>query len=322
MAKWLLDRLFDAGSQPTPRFALQGTVNWMRALAEVVNSGTCNDSNLEHLYCNVQRRKVNIQADNLVFENIHMSFNNLASLKALRNSNIPKYDICSNAIVSWYYTVYFACSGMIAAASGLKQQTHAATAKVWQADVVEKQLIPSPFNFYVDNLTKSSLETRISFYRGENRYSLTDRAGGLEVAHGGILSYLKGTCEYKKWQIEERIKSSKEFKQLEVTNFRTKAARELRDEKLKKEHVNFLGEAFRYRGKAHYRDSIFLSYGDNNLELIEQLLVDLCIVAEAFLHTASYYCSARVEKGSWANLVTDIENNTRLSLDVKVLKSN
>jgi hypothetical protein len=43
MSKWLLDRLFEAGDQAEPRFAFQGTVNWMRALAEVVNGGACAD---------------------------------------------------------------------------------------------------------------------------------------------------------------------------------------------------------------------------------------------------------------------------------------
>ncbi|EPP2604863.1 hypothetical protein ACUNNT_004890, partial [Escherichia coli] len=68
MSKWLLDRLFEAGDQAEPRFAFQGTVNWMRALAEVVNGGACADDKLNDLYARVQRRPVNREADTLVFE--------------------------------------------------------------------------------------------------------------------------------------------------------------------------------------------------------------------------------------------------------------
>ncbi|WP_367108987.1 hypothetical protein [uncultured Psychrobacter sp.] len=71
MSNWLLNRLFEAGDQPEPRFAFQGTVNWMRALAEVVNSGVCDKENLKLLYKEVQRRNMNPEADNWVFENMH-----------------------------------------------------------------------------------------------------------------------------------------------------------------------------------------------------------------------------------------------------------
>lgn len=106
MSNWLLDRLFETGDQPKPRFAFQGTVNWMRALAEVVDSGVCDKVNLKNLYQKVQRRNVNPEADNWVFENMHMAYNNLAALNTMGTEAIDKYDICSSAIVSWYYAVY------------------------------------------------------------------------------------------------------------------------------------------------------------------------------------------------------------------------
>jgi hypothetical protein len=84
--------------------------------------------------------------------------------------------------------------------------------------------------------------------------------------------------------------------------------------------VNFLIQAFRYRGKANYRDSIFLSYGDNNQGTIDKFTQDLHDVAFVFLRAASKYCSIRVEKGTWAEFVADIEQNSRLSLKPDVFK--
>ncbi|MBF0659747.1 hypothetical protein IPZ60_13435 [Psychrobacter sp. NG25] len=319
MSNWLLDRLFDAGNQAEPRFAFQGTVNWMRALSTIINNGACDSDELKSIYQKVQRRSVNREADTLVFENMHMAYHNLASLKAMNNDALDKYDICRSAIVSWYYSIYFAASAMVAASSGSTQETHALTSKVWQADIVEKKLIPYPFSLYLSSLVTSKAEEEIAVYRGDNNYNLNDYANDTEMAHGAIVSYLKGTHGYKKWEAEEKIKSSKEFKALNVENFRKKVTQELRDRTLDKGQVNFLIQAFRYRGKANYRDSIFLSYGDNNQNTIENFINDLNIVSAGFIRAASHYCSVRVEKGTWELFIDDIKNNTRLSLDVEAI---
>ncbi|MEH2749546.1 hypothetical protein QE238_31000, partial [Klebsiella pneumoniae] len=119
---------------------------------------------------------------------------------------------------------------------------------------------------------------------------------------------------------EERVRTSRDFKALGVDNFRTKAAREVRDHALEKGQVNFLIQAFRYRGKANYRDSIFLSYGDNNEAIIEEFIQDLYDVAIGFIRATSHYCSRRVERGTWAEFVEDISDNSRLSIDSVVLE--
>ena len=320
MSKWLLDRLFEAGDQVEPRFAFMGTVNWMRALAEVVNSGSCENDKLDKIYARVNRRAVNSEADTLVFENIHMAFHQLSSLNTMNNDIEDKYDICRSAIISWYYTVYFSASAMIAASSGTLQETHSATAKVWQADIAEKKLIPYPFNLFLTSLVTKTAEAEIKEHRGDNTFDNNDYAHDLDVAHGSIVSYLKGTHGYKKWESEERIKTSREFKALDVADFRKKVARELRDKVLDKGQVNFLIQAFRYRGKANYRDSIFLSYGDHNDEKMVQFIQDLHDVAVGFIKATSKYCSKRVERGTWELFVQDIEENSRLSMGVDTIK--
>lgn len=320
MSNWLLNRLFAAGDQAEPRFAFQGTVNWMRALAEAVKADTYNEENLSVFYRSVSRRPVNSDADTIVFENMFMAYHNLASLTAMNNQIEQKYDICRSAIIAWYYAVYFSASAMVAASSGSSQETHTATAKVWQSDIAEKNLIPYPFNLFLTSLVTAKAEAETSAYRGHNTFDLNHYAQDADTAHGAIVSYLKGTHGYKKWESEERIKSSREFKQLGVNDFRTKAARGLRDGILDKGQVNFLIQAFRYRGKANYRDSIFLSYGANNNEAINQFIMDLMNVSIAFIRAASKYSSARVERGTWEIFFSDIQENTRLSFDLEVLK--
>lgn len=164
------------------------------------------------------------------------------------------------------------------------------------------------------------VDNEIKAYRKSNIYDLNNYPENSEQAHGAIVSYLNGTAKYKKWEAEERVRSSREFKELGVQDFRKKVAREIRDKSLDKGQVNFLVQAFRYRGKANYRDSIFLSYGDDNEDKIEQFTADLQDVTSSFVRTASFYSSKRVEKGTWSEFVTDIETNSRLSIDIDVLK--
>lgn len=321
MSQWLLDRLLEANDQANPRFAFQGTVNWMRALAESVNSGSTDDEKLTAIYSVVPRRPVNKVADTSVFENIFMAHHNLASLYSLNNDIESPYDTCRSAIVAWYYAAYFSASAMVAAASGQTQETHAATAKVWQADIVEKDLIPYPFDMYLSSLVSKTVEDEIKEYRKDNIYDLKDRAEDIEVAHGALVSYLKGTHKYRKSKVEEQIKTYSKFKELGVDDFRKKVARELRDKFLDRWQVNYLVQAIRFRGKANYRDSIFLSYGADQEEIIIQFIEDLLNVSRGFIRSAAFYSSKRVERGSWSEFISDIEENTRLSIctnDIKI----
>lgn len=87
-----------------------------------------------------------------------------------------------------------------------------------------------------------------------------------------------------------------------------------------KGQVNFLIQAFRYRGKANYRDSIFLSYGNESKEIITQFNQDLLDVSYAFVRSASFYSSKRVERDTWSTFVSDIEENTRLSIGTDAIQ--
>ena len=319
MAQWLLNRLFNAKDQPKPRFAFQGTVNWMRALSVLVENGAFENKEIEAHYKSVTRRKINLEADTSVFENMMMAFHNHASLVRLNEDTTHPYDICRLAIISWYYSTYFTCSAMIAAASGSNQETHAHTAKVWQSDIVDHGLVMSPFSLSLSSLVEKVIEEEILAYRADNEYVLNTYSNNEEEAWGAVVSYLKGTWDYEKSRVEERIRDSREFKALKVDSFRTNVARTLRDEQLAKHGVNYLVQAFRYRGKANYRDSIFLSYGNDNSEKIGVFVEDLKKVSYAFQRMAAHYLSRRVEKGTWEEFIADLEENSQLSIDAKYL---
>jgi len=316
---WLLNRLFDHQHQPTPRFAFQGTVNWMRALAILIeyNDDFESDS-LSDFYSSVPRRPKNPEADTLAFDCLLMALHNVSSLQEFKKYD-NKYAIVRSAIVAWYYSLYYSSKAMLAAIDGSDSQTHAKAGRILQSEVVDKNLFLSPFSLSITNITTKNVTDIISNLRGQNNFDLNTTPSTKDEAYGAAISYLKGTAEYEKWRTEEKVRNSKAFKLLNVNNFRKKVARELRDSALAKGHVNILVQAFRYRGKANYRDSIYLSYGNDHEDTINQFIQDLETVSKAYVYMISHYIPRRTEHGIWSQFTEDLQSKSRFELpfDIK-----
>lgn len=318
MQKWLLNRLFDL-EQPAPHFAFYGTVNWMRALALMVGDNNFESIGLRDFYSGVERRRVNLAADTLVFENIFLAFNHLAGLLAISNVE-DGYDVCRPAISAWYHGIHSAAAAMVAAASGRPIDRFVGLSAAWQDDLVAEDLVKPPFSPSISTLVKAVSESEIDIYRKSNTHDLSRTPSNALEAWGGVVSYLHGTTKFERERIEEYVRTTPEFVSFEVDDFRTRRARELRDHHLSTRRINFIDEASRYVGKASYRDSIFLSYGDSHQGEIDQFLIDLGDVASAFLRMACAYCARRTQEGTWNDFVDDVEMNSRLSLGVDVLR--
>lgn len=212
---WLLNRLFDHQKQPTPRFAFQGTVNWMRALSILVDEGAFSHDSLRGFYNQLQRRQLNQEADTLAFECLLMAVHNASAIQAARALDEP-YSFVRSAIVAWYYAIYYASKSMIAAATGGDPQTHSKTGKIWQTDIATKNLAVTPFDFNFADLTPANIEQVIAALRGRNPHGLNTTPTNREQAFGAATSYLRGTAEYEKWRLEEEVKDSAEFKRRDL----------------------------------------------------------------------------------------------------------
>lgn len=290
----------------------------MASLAMICKSEGFSREELKDFYSKVSRRNVNHEADTWVFENILMALHNVSALDQMSDEISNKLPIVRSAIVAWYYAIYYASSAMIAATSGSKQETHAATAKVWQRDIVDNNLVITPFSLSVNTLIDKQVKEAINSLRDGNTFQLVNTPENPDEAWGAICGYVSGTASYEKWKVEERLKTSKEFKLLGVSDFRKKVARELRDSKLESGFVNFLVQAFRYRGKANYRDSIYLSYGEDREDTINDFVKNLRDVSTSYLAMACYYSSRRVEKGVWRHFSEDLKENLTFQVDSQI----
>ncbi len=315
---WLLNKLFIHADQPKPRFAFQGTVNWMRALSILVN-GQFSHHQILQFYQHVHRRRANEQADALAYECLTMSMHNVSAINSMKEIGDP-YPIVRSAIVAWYYGTYYAAKAMLAACSGSDPQTHASAGKLWQSEIVNAGLVKGPFDLSITGIAPTNVSQVISALRAGNTHNLNTEPTDEETALGAVYSYLKGTAEYEQWRLEEIVKNSREYKQGGFDSFRTNAAKALRDAKLNPASVNYLVQAFRYRGKANYRDAIYLSYGQDETEKLEQFVSDLAAVAGAFSLMAAHYAARRVVRSEWADFAADLEQHAQFELPFNLAK--
>jgi hypothetical protein len=309
MKQWLLRRLEVESPDITPDFSLRNSVRWPIALGLVCGDEQFAAESLRDFYRDTPRRGADTVADNLVFEASLMSAHHLAAVTHMRQHSDGHYDYVRAAIVSWYYGIYSAASAMVAAADGSSQSTHNGTANAWGRQIVDNGLALEPFGCALSTLVKKDYEAELELFRGGNKYTLNDPPVDRSSALGGCISYLKGTAQRAREIREERIKSTSGFKKLNLPNFRTKKAREFRDAILAGKPTNFLHQAIRYRGKANYRDAIFLSYGQNYKEWIANLLAGLRDTLACFLAMSSHFAERRVARGAWEEFHGDVKRN-------------
>ena len=300
------------GDIPDAVFALPSTLHWMRAEAILVRELDVNFGTARHTYRTVQRRAMTDREANSVFEQLLFSLNQIAALRAL-NAAPNKADVARVGIVTWYYGHYGAASAMIAAADGSFPETHATTAMQWDRQIVAANLSMPPFSDWIADLG-ADLDVSLAAVRARGRHSLTLTPATPAQAWGCHAEYLSGTAKWERDNLEQRVRGSREFRELGVENFRTKAARELRDRAFAGRSISFLHQASRYRGKANYRDAIYLAYGRAVTQQADGFIDDLLSVLTGFSAMAAAYCSIRMGRALWEPFIDDLETGRAISI--------
>jgi hypothetical protein len=306
----------EPGGLPEPQFALPSAVNWMRALAILVQDRGLTFGSASTFYCAVQKRVATVQQENTVFEQLLFAVHQLSALEALRSST-SKADVARVGIVAWYYGIYSAASAMVAAQDGSIQDDHTGTATTWHRQFAATNKVMEPFSYRLSTLVKKDLDVEVAALRTGNRFLLTENATDATQAFGACCSYLSGSADWWRWKAEENLKSSREFKALGVANFRSKNAKTMRDQRLAGKSTCFLHQAIRYRGKANYREALFLGYGKATETLLDGYTDDLAIVLKGFVAMAGAFVSKRIGQKLWNEFLDDLESNRSFALSPK-----
>jgi len=305
--------LTEPGGVPDPQFALPSTVNWVRALALLVDDKGLDFATALRAYGPVQRRSFTPQEENSILEQLFFALHQLSALEAFRA--VPRRaDVARMGIVTWYYGIYNAASAMVAAQDGSIQDDHASTANSWDRHFAERGLALAPFGLRVSTLVEKQNKAEIALLRVGNRYDLRTVATAPDDAVGACCAYLSGTSNWYRWRTTEDLRQAKEYKALGVSDFRTKAAQQLRDQRLARKSVSFLHQAIRYRGKANYREALFLGYGTSTETLLAGYVDDLAAVLSGFVSMAGAFASKRLGKTLWNEFIDDVEARRAFSV--------
>lgn len=210
------------GDIPDARFALPSTIHWMRGLAILAEASDAGFLSARAFHASVPRRVMADREINTVCEQMLFALHQLAALAALELAP-NKADVARIGIVTWYYGIYGAASAMIAAGDGSFPDTHAATAQQWDRQFAANGLVVAPFADRLSNLTDVEVKKQLAGPRGRGKHSLTIKPASNEQAWGCIAEYLAGTADWEQWNIRERVRASREFRDLGADSFRTAA---------------------------------------------------------------------------------------------------
>jgi hypothetical protein len=274
----------------------------MHSLAIGVQNPPIDKSMARSAYSSVQRGTLSDPAINTVFEQLLMSLHHVSALHEMRGKEL---NLTRVAIMAWYYGVYCAASAMIAAQDGTQQQDHAGTANAWDRQIVANGFALAPFSYRLTTLENPAAQQELAMLRGSNTFDVNSRPSNPTEAYGACISYLSGTRDYREWQVCEALKE-KELPRLGLTNFRTRQARDLRDDRLRGKTLGFLHQAFRYRGKANYRDALFLTYGGGVGASLTGFIADAEVVLKAFVVMAGAFCARRIGSTLWQRFLSDL----------------
>lgn len=312
--------LSDPDEVPNPRFALPSTVNWMHALALLVRERGVSFGTASALYGRVEKRTFTPQGENTIFEQLLFAVHQLSALEALRT--LPcKADVARVGIVAWYYGIYAAASAMVAAQDGSFQDDHTGTANAWDRQFAATGKSMEPFALRLSSLVEAEYKAELRGLCRVGSFPLTSKPSNSDEALGACCAYLSGSAGWWKWKSEESLKGSREFKALGVTDFRTKAARELRDTRLRGKSICFLHQAFRYRGKANYREALFLGHGHYVETLLVDYIDDLADVLHAFVAMAGAFVAKRLGAALWEAFLADLETHRAFQLSPRAVWS-
>jgi hypothetical protein len=299
---------------PDPRFALPSTVHWMRAYSVLIKDEALDFQKAETFYSKVQKANLTIQQENSVFEHLLLAVHQLAALRAMAESK-AQADIARAASVAWYYGIYAAVTAMVAAQDGSVQDNHTKTANVWDRQFVAQSKVPHPFDLRVSTLVEKEAEIEIDAIRRGPKANLVHQPITVDEAHQAICGYLSGTRGWWAWRLQEEIKLGKEFRQLGLVNFRTKQAREIRDARLSKQCISFAHQAIRFRGKANYREAMYLAHGRTVEAVVSDFTGDMADVLEAFTALSGAYCLKRLGASLFNGFLADLDRNRSFTID-------
>jgi hypothetical protein len=208
------------------------------------------------------------------------------------------------AVVTWYYAIYGSARSMFASAGQPVTDNHAAAMRTYVS--VLRERMPHPFDMIARHTKAEEYDLLLPCYPSTSKYDIKLAfAPSSHVARGMLLQYLSGTADWYLDRTKERLKRSHK-----IANFHKKEAKALRD-KAVEQSIGFLHSAFRIRGKANYRDAMFLTYGARELNASPEFVSSLATTARFATLAALALAERQIGSEAIQSFVRDLGSNIR-----------
>jgi hypothetical protein len=259
MPQWLLDQVLQVDSDRAPLFALRSTVNFIKALTFEIKA-EYGENPLEQFNTSRTASASNFLRRNrtvpyaVIFEPLFYSLTYAMSLVALSAQAQNRPVTFHSSVVIWYYSYYNAFRAILGATNQMVGDNHRAVINA--VTTLRTQLI-HPFNIVANRTNGEIYEVSLPKYPRTVVKNLVEPFEATQdAARGMLLQYMKGTADWETKRVKDKMLQEGRY-----PNFRTQAARAARDRRLPNQ-VSMMNCIFRYRGKANYRDAVFFTYGN------------------------------------------------------------
>ncbi|EKN3980809.1 hypothetical protein RSJ44_003000 [Yersinia enterocolitica] len=309
MDNWLYTEVIKEDDLRAPIFAWQSTINWMRALRfEIINEhGYSTQEQFESCVSHFKAKypkKLSPLNNSFIFESLYKSLTGSLALQTSAKNSTEESWMLPGAIVTWYYSVYFSFLSMFGSTGQSVDDNHASVYRAFASNLCDQ--MPHPFNMKATHLNNEKYNPLLPGYSSAQGFSLSKTFPENDsAAKGMILEYLSGNAKYYTWLTKERILKKSDYK-----DFRTKIAKEDRNKQLPKT-IAFMHCAFRYRGKANYRDGIYLTYGSASADETKAFLEDMKVVSQFAFISALALVYRSPLKPEVTNFLADIDKNLK-----------
>lgn len=305
---WLSDQIRAEDPGWDPVFARRSAFNWAKAVSFEISeehgtSATDQFQSSNDLFSRTVETRRDSPSNAKVFGPLFhsLTFSTTLSSLSLRRAKSPWMNAV--AVVAWYYAIYNATRSMLAAMDDREHNRHRAVIKSFN-ELQER--MPHPFNMVATHSSGENYSSSIPTYTSTTPYDLSrnfepDR----DKARGMLLQYVGGTAKHEVDEVKASLRRERG-----ITSFLTNDAKAARDQRLPAK-VNFLSCAYRSRGKANYRDSLFFAYGRDRSQLEEEFIDTLRDSSQFFVTCALAYSKRRVGESAFSEFITDARSSFR-----------
>jgi hypothetical protein len=306
---WLFERLREMDPSWEPQFAARSARSWMGALRlelhnEYGSTPEAQSQACRTLFTDSILPARSSRSNGEVFGPLYASLVHVHSLREITRQLHQAPAVQPIGVIQWYYALYFATRSMLMSQGQTIADNHSALKRAFVASLAG--VMPHPFNMVATRTEGEEYSLSLPSKSLAQSFDLQKLIeGNRDRAQGMLLQYLKGTADYWTDEVKEDLRDKHKLQ-----NFRTKQAQALRDARLE-QHLGFFHCAYRYRGKANYRDAVFLTYGARPDVGAKEFLEDLSSVAQFYFVCAAAFVARRLGPGTVRDFVQDCKANLR-----------